>query len=331
MNKLILASAISTVLLSGCGGSDDNDDNITNPEPTQAEFSLGVSDAPVSDVKAVWVAFDSITLNAGDGEMPTFETRSEENPDQPVMVNLLDYTGDDVFALIDDELVAAGDYEWLRADIVNGDMANIEMTSHLVYNDDTVVPLVVTRKGNDGIGEIQINDFTLVSGDNDFVLEFDLKKSLVNPSNSNEVKLKPTGIRLENLAQVEDIEGVVSQQLVQNCETDNADIAPATGGFGHAVYLYNSDVSEPKDLYLDGETVAADAPIATGGVSYDEEDERYEFEIGFVAPGEYQLAYTCAAHIDDAEILDESFTLYQQQTVTVTSGEDAQVTFDIAQ
>ena len=95
MNKLILASAISTVYLAAVGVRTI----MTTTSPTRSRHkqnSLGVSDAPVSNVKAVWVAFDSITLNAGDGEMPTFETRSEENPDQPVMVNLLDYTGDDV-------------------------------------------------------------------------------------------------------------------------------------------------------------------------------------------------------------------------------------------
>ena len=328
MKKLILASAISATLLAGCGGSSSNDNDTVNPEPTSAQFSLGISDAPVSNVKEVWVAFDSIMLKNNSEEF-AFTTRDANNPEQPVMINLLDYTGSDIYSLIDDETVAPGSYQWLRANIVNGDMANIEMTSHLVYNDDTIVPLEVKRKSNDGLGEIQISDIDLAVGDNDFVLEFDLKKSLVNPSNSDDVVLKPNGIRLENLAQVEDIEGTVSEQLFMNCETDNAALAPETGSFGHAVYLYS--VSEGmKDLYEDGETVPADAPIATANVVMDDDGTGYEFEIGFVAAGDYTLGYTCVAHIDDAQTLDADFTLYDSTAISVVAGEDTDVTFDIS-
>ncbi|MFY8272816.1 DUF4382 domain-containing protein [Pseudoalteromonas sp. SSDWG2] len=322
MKKLLLVSAISAAFLAGCGSSDDK-------EVQTAQFSLGISDAPVANVKEVWVAFDSIILNGG-GENPTFETRSSDDPSAPVMVNLLEYTGSDLFSLVNNEVVVPGNYSWLRANIVNGDVANLAQTSHLVYNDDTVVPLIVKRKGNDGIGEIQLNDFTLAVGQNDFVLEFDLKKSLVDPQNGEEVVLKPTGVRLENLAEVENIVGTVSENLFMNCETDNAAIAPTEGDFGHAVYLY-SVAEGMKDLYVeaDGVTVPADAPIATANVAYNEQSQSYEFEIGFVATGEYTLGYTCAAHIDDAEVMDEAFTLYSSQAVTVTAGQDATVTFDV--
>lgn len=330
MKLLKLAPLAAALVLAGCGGSDDND-STSNPTDTKASFTLGVSDAPVSDVKEVWVAFDSITLNGGDGNMPTFDTPSADDPSAPTMVNLLEYTGDDIFTLLNDEELEAGEYEWLRADIVNGDMSNITMTSHLVYNDDTIVPLIVTRKGNDGIGEIQMNDFTLAVGDNDFVLEFDLKKSLVNPSNSEEVVLKPTGIRLENLAEVEDIEGTVSETLMQNCETDNMSLAPESGSFGHAVYLYAGDTEMPADLSSEGDVSGANAPIATAQVMFDEEDGEWEYEIAFVSADDYQVGYTCTAHIDDAELVDADFSLYQTQAVTVTAGEDAEVNFDIAQ
>ncbi|WP_234398778.1 hypothetical protein [Pseudoalteromonas sp. T1lg88] len=193
--------------------------------------------------------------------------------------------------------------------------------------------MVVNRKNKDGLGEIQINDFTLAVGENQFVLEFDLKKSLVDPSNSEVVNLKPTGIRLENLADVEDIEGLVTEAMITSCEADNIAFAPETGAFGHAVYLYSGDVVEPKDLYVeaDGVTSPADAPIATANVVFNEESGLNEFEIGFVAAGSYKLAYTCTAHLDDAEVLNEEVTLYSTQDVTVVAGEDAQVTFDIAE
>ncbi|TMN72528.1 hypothetical protein CWB85_06900 [Pseudoalteromonas sp. S1727] len=328
--KTTLLSSVILVALTACGGSDNND----SPTPPQsAKFSLGVSDAPVSGLQEVNVVFNSITLKQANGaDNITFETRKADDETKPEMVNLLDYTGDDIFSLLDDEDVPAGEYSWLRADIINGDENDLTMTSHVVYEDGSIAPLVVKRKGNDGIGEIQLDGFTLNQTDNDFVLEFDLKKSLVDPQSSNEIFLKPRGVRLENLAESEDIEGTVSDALIANCETDNIALAAEDGSFGHAVYLYSSDIAEPLDNYevTENET-PVDAPLATADVVFDSDDNQYEFELAFITPGDYQLAYTCAAHIDDAEQRDEAFTLYQVKPVTVTAGDDLDVTFTISQ
>ncbi|KZY40813.1 hypothetical protein A3733_23070, partial [Pseudoalteromonas shioyasakiensis] len=245
---------------------------------------------------------------------------------------LLDYTGDDVFSLLEDEEVAAGEYQWIRADVINGDTNDLTMTSHVVYEDDSIAPLVVKRKGNDGIGEIQLDGFTLNQAGNEFVIEFDLKRSLVDPQNSDEIFLKPRGVRLENLAESEDIEGTVSDVLIANCETDNIDIALEDGSFGHAIYLYSSDVEMPMDNYeVNEDETPLDAPLATADVVFDSEDNQYEFELAFIQPGDYQLAYTCAAHIDDVETQDEAFTLYQVKPITVTSGEDLDVSFTVSE
>ncbi|WKD25734.1 DUF4382 domain-containing protein [Pseudoalteromonas sp. KG3] len=328
--KTTLLSSAILVALTACGGSDNNDSPTL---PQSAKFSLGVSDAPVSGLREVNVVFNSITLRQAEGGQDiTFATREADDETKPEMVNLLDYTGDDIFSLLDDEDVPAGEYSWIRADIINGDANDLTMTSHVVYEDGSIAPLVVKRKGNDGIGEIQLDGFTLNQTDNDFVLEFDLKKSLVDPQNSDEIFLKPRGVRLENLAESEDIEGTVSDALIANCETDNIALAAEDGSFGHAVYLYNSDVAEPLDIYeVTEDETPADAPLATANVVFDSDDNQYEFELAFITAGDYQLAYTCAAHIDDAEIQDEAFTLYQVKPVTVTAGDDLDVTFTVSQ
>lgn len=323
----MLSSAILLALV-GCGSDNDKNDNIAQPQ--MAKFTLGVSDAPVTGLKAVNVVFDSITLRTQGGEEFTFETREDDDETKPEMVNLLDYTGDDVFALLEDEEVPAGEYQWIRADVINGDTNDLTMTSHVVYEDDSIEPLIVKRKGNDGVGEIQLDGFTLNQAGNEFVIEFDLKKSLVDPQNSSEIVLKPRGVRLENLAESQDIEGTVSDVLIANCETDNIAIAAEDGSFGHAVYLYSSDVETPMDNYEVNENeTPADAPLATANVVFDSEDNQYEFELAFIQPGDYQLAYTCAAHIDDAEAEDQEFTLHQIKPVTVTSGEDLTVSFTL--
>ena len=90
----LLSSAVLFALV-GCGSDDDKNDSV-DPQPQTAQFTLGVSDAPVTGLKAVNVVFDSITLKTQGGEEFTFETREDDDETMPEMVNLLDYTGDDV-------------------------------------------------------------------------------------------------------------------------------------------------------------------------------------------------------------------------------------------
>ncbi len=329
--KSTLVSSAVLFALAGCGSSSDDNDTTPPQSSDKSTFSLGVSDAPVSGLKAVNVVFDSITIKTQGDEEFSFETRSEADASQPQMVDLLDYTGDDVFELLDDQEVPAGEYSWIRAQVINGDTNNLSFTSHVVYEDDSIAPLVVKRKGNDGVGEIQLDGFTLNQTDNDFVLEFDLKKSLVDPQNNEEIFLKPRGVRLQNLSESQEIEGTVSQALINNCETDNIATAAADSTFGHAVYLYSSDAQVPKDIYEIDEQTPEDAPLATANVVFDQDDNQYEFELAFITPGDYQLGYTCTAHIDDAELEDTDFTVYQLKQISVPQTEDLSVSFDITQ
>ncbi len=322
--------------LSGCGGSSSDGSSAdqgtgTQPTPQPTTLTLGISDAPVSGLTAVWVAFDSITLRSDTGEDTSFATPDANDQTKPTLVNLMAYTGDDIYTLLTDKEVAPGTYVWLRADVVNGDPLDLENTSHVVYEDGTLAPLVVKRNGNGSMGEIQLDGFTLQEANNEFVLEFDLKKSLVAPNNKNsdEIFLKPRGVRLENLATTQDIAGTVDDALAINCETDNVAFAGEGGLFGHAVYVYDASITEPQDLYEENEQAGANAPIATADVVLNEESGLREFTIAFLPAGEYLVAYTCTAHLDDPEVVDENVTLYQQQNATVQSAQDTTITFSV--
>ncbi|MFC3032771.1 DUF4382 domain-containing protein [Pseudoalteromonas fenneropenaei] len=321
-HTLLATSTLAMTLLAGCGSDSDGNATTTPPQSQQATFSLAVSDAPVTNLKAVWVAFDAITLKAQGGNSVTFDLKSEDGSQSVRMVNLLDYTGDDIYQLLADQNIPPGSYEWLRADVVNGDSSNYTLTSHVVYNDETMAPLVVSRKGNDGIGEIQMNSFSLLAGDNQFVLEFDLKKSLVDPKNNDEIKLKPTGVRLENLAQKTKVSGDISAQLMADCEVANATLAGLDNRFEHAVYLYSATVETPADIYTEGEQQSATSPLATSLVSIDADDQQGEYEIAFLSTGDYKVTYTCLAHLDNIETQDADFTLYRTQSVTLTGTEN---------
>ncbi|MCU4675196.1 DUF4382 domain-containing protein [Catenovulum sp. 2E275] len=299
-------SAVALALgLAACGGSSDDSNNEGSEQ--SAKFSLGVSDAAVEGASEVNIFVKQITLRNDAGEDTVIETTDENN--QPEKINLLDFQGSAAYQLVTNLEVEAGDYQWIRMDIVNGTEADITQTSHIVFEDASVRPLVVSRKGNDGVGEIQLNDFELNQGENSFVVEFDLKRSLVDPQNNQDIKLKPTGVRLENLISSGHISGSISAEVIGACEVDNASFAGTGGEFGHAVYLYDDDVTAQTALDID-DTDSELTPHATASLVMNSETGDYDFEFGFVGEGDYSLGYTCVSHLDDAENMDEDFSLY---------------------
>ncbi|MCF6434187.1 DUF4382 domain-containing protein [Pseudoalteromonas sp. MMG022] len=323
MTKLrALLPLAAAVALAACGGgSSDSGSNTPQPTPSdKTTMTLGVSDAAVSNVSAVNIVIDGIVMKKGDSQQ-TFETKDEDG--NPISINLLDYTGDQVFPLLADVELEAGEYEWLRANIVNGtSVENLSLGSHLTYNNDVQVALDVRRKGNDGVGEIQINNVVVNEGDNAFVLEFDLNRSLVLPQSGTTVYLKPTTIRLENTQTTFTVSGSVSEALKQACIADNSELAPAEGEYKHVVYLYSEQAEQPSDIF-ETDPVDVNSPIATATL-----DEDNEFAIGFITPANYQIGFSCLGHVDDPEVDDPDFSIYQQQSIEVNA--DTTVTFDSA-
>ncbi|WP_440053054.1 DUF4382 domain-containing protein [Pseudoalteromonas sp. T1lg65] len=314
-----LTALTSALMISACGGSgSDNKSNEQNSGSVtpKTTVTIGLSDAAVTNLSEVNLVIQSVTLRAEGQDDITFDTLDDSG--NPQQVNLLDFTGDDVFLIVRDQEIPAGSYQWIRADVINGDSGeNLELVSNVKYLDDTQAPLVVTRKANDGVGEIQLNDFTVNEGENELVLEFDLNKALHKRGNSNTVYLKPTAVRLENLLTTLDINGSLSDELKTACIADNSESAPENGDFKHVVYLYDSSVVDIGDI-----SEQENAPNATATV-----DLESNYTIAFVKPGDYVIAYSCLGHLDDAETVDESFSLYQQKAISVTA--DTTVNFDV--
>lgn len=317
MRALITSSLVLALpLLSACGGSSSTDTVI---QEQKAYFSLGVSDAPVSGATEVWVAFDSVLLRSSTGEDFEFDIADTTSGQSYKMVNLLDYTGDDFYQLFANSEVKPGDYAWIRANIVNGDTADIATKSHIVFDDGSKVPLIVRRKEQSGIAEIQLNQFNLAVGNNQFVLEFDLKKSLVDPQNNDNIVLKPTGVRLVNTIDVATLSGTVTSDLMAACETANAQFAKDDNSFDHAIYLYKGDVETPTDIVYQGEQISASSPFATANVVLDETTQNYAYEIGFLGAGDYKIGYSCLAHLDNIETADTDFALAKTLTISFSS------------
>jgi hypothetical protein len=305
-----LSSILFALGLTACGSSSVSISDGSDSD-TSAKFSLSVSDAAVEGATEVNIFAKQVTLRSAGGEDVVFETLDIN--DQPIKINLLDFQGSQAYQLIADQEVDLGNYEWLRIDVVNGVETDLTNTSHVVFPTKTRA-LVVERKGNDGVGEIQLDGFNLNQGNNEFVAEFDLKRSLVDPNNPNDdsIKLKPRGVRLQNLTSAGNLMVTVNASLIGTCESDFADKASELdSSFGHSIYVYSDVVTAETALDInDNDDNTLVSPVATGNLAMNATSGDYEVEIGFLGEGSYEIAYTCLSHLDDAESVDTEVVAY---------------------
>ena len=136
-----------------------------------------------------------------------------------------------------------------------------------------------------------------------------------NKGGNTTYMLSPT-MRLVNMQQVGNISGTVSPTLsiggtsitATNCDP--------------AVYVYPGTASTLEVFYvaINGGT----PPLTSASVSLDNSTGNYAYTMGFLAPGVYDLAVTCAG---DAITGSNSFPVFSTQTATVTAGSTTIINF----
>ncbi|AWL13079.1 hypothetical protein HMF8227_02627 [Saliniradius amylolyticus] len=319
MKKLVLVGL--TGLLVACGGGSDSVDDSsggTEPQPDTATFSLGVSDAPVDNASEVVVYFDGVELVPGedaDGDPIEFDV-TDDNGD-PRMIDLLTLQGQSFETIVSEEEIPAGTYGQLRLQVTSD--------SYIVMDQGTF-PLQVPSN------ELKLDGFEAQAGVTAaFTVEFDLRKSLVKPGNNfDHIKLKPRGVRLVGNDSVGALEGTVAEALILDDSCSNKDDPM----LGNVVYLYEgadlalSVLGDDADEPADAEEVS---PFTTAEVSFDEEGQSYNYEVGFVPAGDYTVAFTCQAQLDEPESdenAEDGFEFLTSQTVTITAEETAEANFE---
>jgi hypothetical protein len=342
-SKSILAVSLISIL-SACGGSD----NSTTPEPTMGTFNLGVSDNP-ADAEIVNIAFKQVVLK-GDGESISFDVSTDGELKH---VDLLQFQGQEVATLISGQSIPTGEYQ-MCIYMEKSEVANEE--SSYVKTADGIAGLSTNSNGSCGgvgaeelgTGRLFFNQvFTIATGENQFVAEFNLGKGLQAPhGNKDYWTLKPTSIQLVNNAEVGAIKGQINAIDSDTVSNIKADCEAVAGGseFGRAIYLYPAEttLANMVDFRPDADITAPQvAPIASARVNpiLDENDQEvgYEYEFGFVSAGTYSLGYTCVAQHDDPETankpddLEAPFFIHiDEQSVEVTNGVTTERHFPMA-
>ncbi|RIZ53181.1 DUF4382 domain-containing protein [Vibrio sp. PID23_8] len=328
--KFSMIGAAVVFALTGCGSDSDS-------KSTTTPVTLSVSDAPIDDVSEVVVTYSKVAfLPIGEGKPQIFDVyKTNENGEYvdedgnlleegedplPLSVNLLAFQGSDAQELVEDEVIPTGDYKLC---VFANDGDHPDYPSYVVEKaTGNQVALTVKGEGKcpQGVGEepnsgvLYFNDtFTVNPDNNDYVVEFDLRRGLKDATGKDEgYTIQRTSVSLINTVTTGDIEGTVVDETYDNCQVDNA----SESGHAHAVYLYQGDVAqEDMKPYVATEGVL---PIAAANVNPETENGliTYQYEFGFVEPGTYSVGYTCTAN-------DTNDTIYKANSnLTVIAGAD---------
>lgn len=295
MKRSIQIFAVSALAagIAACGGSSDGGSST-------GSVSVGLTDAPIDNADAVNIEVEALVLQAPDGERLRYEF------DFPQPLNLLELQGGAVEALIQDEEVPAGEYNWMRLEVGTNNTIEIDGA---VY--DLTTP---SARG------VQTSGFIVpAGGEVALTIDFDVRKSIVNPQNDSTYKLKPV-VRLVDDSTVGTISGTVTSELItEQCG------APAVmeESFLGNIYVHENLEAEPDDIG------SANEPLVVVPVNYNGSDG--EYTAAFVPSGTYKVSYSCGddfVETADGQPADDDLTFVGMQNVEVNEGETSTANFD---
>lgn len=321
-----IISTLSIAMLAcgggGGGGSSDNGGSGT--------LSVDITDAAVDGAEKVYVQFTGITVKPAEGEAEALALSGDSQTCQDLLddiapaptpegeqtvrcIELKELQGTASASLIEGVSLNAGSYNWIRLDV---DAERGTMDSIIVLDGGGRESLYIPSGNQTGL-KLNTGFTILAGGSQQFVIDFDLRKSVNNPQGFADYRLKPA-LRLIDLAEYGNITGTVEASLLiaSGCTGDT------NAGDGFAVYLY-----EGADGVVVGEEGSANAPLTSASVSLNE--TAWEYTIGFIAPGDYTVAFTCQAADDSAENPDDgiSFVASADSPITVVADQDSVVNF----
>lgn len=288
----LVGAAGCALLLAACNPSQEGTGSLT----------MQLTDAAVDSAEKVNVHFTGISLKHENSSPRRIDF------DEPRDIDLLSLQGDAFDTLLEDETVTAGRYQWVRLHVEaekGGDKSFIEL------DDGTKHSLYVPSGSQTGLKLVSGFDVP-VDGSASFTIDFDLRKSVINPQSGDDYFLKPA-LRLVDNSQIGHINGTVRPDDFAACENE-----------GYAVYAYDGADVDPVDVNINRDDDEIN-PLTTALVHY--QDDQYEYSIGFLTEGEYTLAFTCEAGNDDPEE-DDNLDFVAEKNVTVTAGETTEANFE---
>jgi len=295
---LLISTLYSCSSGNGSGAGNSTSATAGRAGSNTSKLTVSITDAPIDSAREVWVQFTGLSIKPVGGDAIDFTFESEKN------INLLALEGVHSINLLSNTEITAGKYSWIRLD-VNAINDNINDT-YIVLNDGSTHELWIPSGEQTGL---KINTpFEVIENEAlNLMLDFDLRKSIVLQGNS--YKLRPT-LRMVNKNNTDNITGTIDLSLLTSVNCSDTD--PVTG---NAVYLFTGTNTVPSDISNGNSNLETSARIKLNQQTGD-----YEYIIGYVPVGDYTLAFTCQADLDDPSRKDNiMFSFTTNLTVTANA------------
>lgn len=305
----IFASLSLALMLTACGGGGDSSSTQTG------KLNLSLTDAPVDSAVAVWITIKTIWVK-GNGEekriniavpdsVANVPNEAWEITDEGFLkVNLMALNNGAILPLFNDETLPAGDYQWVRFELV-------ENTAYKIHNymletaDGAPIPL--STPGNKNLlktsGSFKVEANSTVT----YVIDWDLRKSVVEEAKG--YKLKPV-LHIKRETYYAYVTGYVEAATYDQCAPDQV----------ASVYVFNGYDATPDDM--GGVT----EPVITTYVSSNDDGAGHKYYVGPVDPGQYTFAFTCDSASDDPEtdeVNPDQVEFISQLNVEMVSGSNS--------
>jgi len=289
--------------LQGCGCGFDCSGSGGN---SRATLTLGFSDEALEELKQVVIEVDSITFRrtgAEDVVVDRFTIPALGVTDADTFqVDLLQYQGLNQLRVIQDLELAAGSYSGLQLRILGSDVNR----SFVQESDDTVKPIRVSGSS------LALPGPALGSGSQRFTVVFSLAQALDYQAGTDDYLLSATGMRVMDNATAASISGRVSRDLFDTVAPCDAKTDPEAG---NRVYLYRDTgqaTAALADVFTAASTTAppaaATAPYTVASMAADTLTGSWQYAAGFLAAGNYVMAFACDA-ADDSPVNYDGITI----------------------
>jgi hypothetical protein len=307
--KRVVFVAAMALLLAACGGGGGGDGGGGGAAPlaNTGALSLGITDAPVDDLYAVWVTFTSVIIQPADGsDRIVVDVTDDQGNGKSIELKALGQGKTEM--LLDEYPLPAGDYSWVRL--------VIDPLKTYVVEDEGGAELLLDCPSCTKSGLKLNRPFNMEArGWVAFTIDFDLRKSITlrqrnkpNPQDYDYM-LRPTLRILDTEIASAFIHGTVTDVRSEQSNPDT----PA----GCMVYVYTGDV-ETDDICMTQDDPPVDCPTdgarphTEADVALDTDDGFYKYRTGFLYPDLYTLALVCE---DDDPLLDEDLLFIGRVTV----------------
>ncbi len=229
--------ALLSATLAACGGGGD-----AAPQQATGRLNLALTDAPVDAASAVIIVFTGVELQPASGDRVVFDFPSERQ------IDLLAFQGGATTDLLQDAVVPAGDYQWMRLKVLAE--RNLQNGSRVVFPGETY-PLYIPSGGESGL---KLNrPFRVAAGGvTRLVADFDLRKSIIAPKGQEpNYVLKPV-LRLMDELETGTLAGTVDLRALTDSLLEPAAEPRSIGECSAGLYVLEQDTlgvpTAPDDM-----------------------------------------------------------------------------------